>query len=48
MKQNIAFIAVKRYLSNVLTDFEKTKSIMVFLNKIDFEISEFKKADNIS
>ena len=33
MRHNIALIAVKRYLSNVLTDYEKQKSISLFLGE---------------
>ena len=31
VKQSIAFIAVKRYLNNILNDFEKQKSYNLFL-----------------
>ena len=33
VKHNIAFIAVKRYLSNILTDFEKQKRFDLFLGR---------------
>ena len=35
VKQNIAIKAVKRYLSNILTDTEKQKSFCLFLGEFD-------------